>query len=299
MSPGGERHALGKVGITGVRKPVNIHRADGVHVLAATFSIFVDLPETRKGSDLSRNAQVLAELVDSTVERPSPSLEAVAVTIARELLHRHTYATEAVVRSEAEFFLSEGVADDKVSFEDFLLIAEATASRHPSGITVVKTIGAEGVGMTACPCAMETCRATLEGEYPLLKDPSMATMPVITHNQRNRTRLYLTLAEDAEVEAEAMLKVISSAQSSPTYAILKRGDEGALVLNAHRNPKFVEDVVRSVLTLSAGAFPQLPDSTGVIVETESEESIHKYNVRAEHRTLLGELRANHRLNKTV
>jgi GTP cyclohydrolase-4 len=156
---------------------------------------------------------------------------------------------------------------------------------------VKKSIGAEAVGMTACPCAMETCRAQLEKEYPLLKDPSMQSMPIITHNQRNRTRLSLILPEEIEVEVDDILDVISEAQSSPTYAILKRGDEGQLVLNAHRKPKFVEDVLRSTLTLASEKFSKLPDSVEVSAFTESEESIHKYNVRAEHHVTMGNLRA--------
>ncbi len=290
MAPAGVLQALGRVGISGVRKPVSIHRADGLHALAASFSIYVDLPATRKGSDLSRNAQVLAEIVDQTIVKPSASLEAVCVAIARELLRRHTYATEAQVSAEAEYFMPIGLTDEKTSFENFLLLAEVIATRSPGEVSVRKTVGAESVGMTACPCAMETCRTQLEGEYPLLKDPSMATMPIITHNQRNRTRLSFELSDDVDVEAESILEVISKAQSSQTYAILKRGDEGAVVLNAHRNPKFVEDVVRDALRFAAQNFRSLPDSTKVLVETESEESIHKYNVRASHRSTMGELR---------
>jgi GTP cyclohydrolase-4 len=293
MAPSVARIALGKVGVTGVRKPLIIHRPDAVRTLAASFSVSVDIPETRKGSDLSRNAEVLAEIVDQTVERPSPSLEAACVNIAKELLKRHAYATEAEVHSEAEYFKSMGLTDDKTSLENFLLFATAWARREEGKVVVRKRIGAEAVGMTACPCAMETCRSALEKEYPLLKDPSMASLPIITHNQRNRTRLSLILPEDIEVEADRILEVISEAQSSPTYAILKRGDEGQVVLNAHRKPKFVEDVVRSELSIASQTFSELPDSVEIIAETESEESIHKYNVRAEHHVTLGDLRANH------
>jgi GTP cyclohydrolase-4 len=291
MAPAVARLALGRVGITGVRKPLTIHRPEAVHDMAACFSVFVDIPETKKGSDLSRNAEVLAEIVDQTVERPTPSLEAACVAISKELLHRHGYATEAEVISEAEYFRPMGLTEEKISLENFLMVASAWASRTKDGVVVKKSIGAEAVGMTACPCAMETCRAQLEKEYPLLKDPSMQSMPIITHNQRNRTRLSLILPEEIEVEVDDILDVISEAQSSPTYAILKRGDEGQLVLNAHRKPKFVEDVLRSTLTLASEKFSKLPDSVEVSAFTESEESIHKYNVRAEHHVTMGNLRA--------
>lgn len=291
MSPAVPRLALGKVGITGVRKPLVIQRPDRTHTLPATIEVYVDLPESRKGSDLSRNAQILAEAVDSTVLRPSPSLEATCVRIAQELLARHDYATEAEVRAEAEYFRPRGISQDHVSLEDYLLIGQAWATRAQGELRVRKAIGGEAVGMTACPCAMETCRSALSREFPEIATSRFDTLPMITHNQRNRSRLTLGLPEEVEVEADQLLDVVEEAQSSPTYAILKRGDEGQVVLNAHRKPRFVEDVVRALLTLTAERFPALPGSTDVLAETRSEESIHKYDVRAEHRALLRDLRA--------
>lgn len=291
MAPTQGRLRLRSVGVAGVRKPLSVQRGDRVHSLAATFQISVDLPPARKGSDLSRNAEVLAEVVDLTVVRPVASLEAACSTIARELLVRHAYATEAVVEASAEYFLRQGISDAKRSFEDYLLLAEARASRTPEGsVELRRGIGAEAVGMTACPCAMETCRELLTKEFPLLADPRLAALPMITHNQRNRTRLVFETGDDTEVEVDEIISVIERAQSSPTYAILKRGDEGQVVLNAHRNPKFVEDVLRDLLGSLPAAFPKMPDSVLVLASTVSEESIHKYNVEASHRISFGDLR---------
>lgn len=284
------RLPIGRVGIVGVRKPLSIQRPGRVSSLAATFEVFVDLPHDRKGSDLSRNAQILAEIIDQTAHRPFPSLEAACVKIARELLERHTYATEAEVSAEAEYFMDRGIAPDKTSLEDFRLLAQAWAVRKEGSMVLRKAIGAEAVGMTACPCAMETCRAALLKEFPRLADPSLKDLPMITHNQRNRTRVTLLLPEKGEAEADVLIAAIEEAQSSPTFAILKRGDEGDVVINAHRKPRFVEDVLREVLGLVALRFPDLPDGTEVSAQTQSEESIHKYDVRADHRMTFGEIR---------
>jgi GTP cyclohydrolase-4 len=291
LPPAMGRLALGRVGVVGVRKPLVIQRTDRIHTLSAEFEVHVDLPALRKGSDLSRNAQILSELVDETAHRPVHSVEGAAVAVVRELLARHTYAQEAEVCVKAEYFRSRGIREDKASLEDFVLYGRAFARRNGrEEVLVRKEVGAEAVGMTACPCAMETCRALLEQEYPLLKDPQFATLPIITHNQRNRSRLTLGLPESLEIEADELLDIIEHAQSSPTYAILKRGDEGRLVLDAHRNPRFVEDVVRALLTLTEAHFPSLPGEVEVDAFTRSEESIHKYDVSAEHRITLGELR---------
>jgi GTP cyclohydrolase-4 len=277
--------------VAGIRKPLSVQREDRVHTLAATFRVAVDLPSSRKGSDLSRNAEVLAEIVDRTIERPVPSLEAACSTIARELLVRHSSATEATVEASAEYFLRRGISAEKRSFEDYLLLAEAHATRAAGGdVELQRAIGAEAVGMTACPCAMETCREKLTLEYPLLAEPGLASLPMISHNQRNRTRLVFEMGGDAEVEVDDVIAVIELAQSSPTYAILKRGDEAQVVLDAHRHPKFVEDVLRDLLASLPTAFPRVPDSVVVRATTVSEESIHKYNVEASHRISFGELR---------
>ena len=292
MAPAHGRLQLRSVGVSGIRKPLSVQRPDRVQPLAVTFDVAVDLPAERKGSDLSRNAEILAEIVDETALRPVDSLEAACRTIALALLDRHRYATEASVVATAEYFLRRGVSEARRSFEDYTLLAEAHATRAASGeVSVRPAVGAEAVGMTACPCAMETCRERLTSEYPLLADPSLAGLPMITHNQRNRTSLVFELGEKDRVEVDEVIDAIEHAQSSPTYAILKRGDEAAVVLDAHRRPKFVEDVVRDLLASVPTRFPRLPDSVVARARTVSEESIHKYNVEASHRATLGELRA--------
>jgi GTP cyclohydrolase IV len=291
MAPTQDRLMLRRVGVSDIRKPISVQRPDRIITLSATFAVAVDLPSHRKGSDLSRNAELLAEIVDQTVTRPVSSLESACSKIAGELLVRHTYATEASVHAQAEYFLRRGISEDRRSFENYELFAEAHASRGETGaVRVVQSIGAEAVGMTACPCAMETARDRLTAEFPLLADPSLRDLPIITHNQRNRTRLDFESSDSVVVEADALLEAIENAQSSPTYAILKRGDEAQVVLNAHRRPRFVEDVVRDLLASLPGRFPDLPDAVVVRVRTVSEESIHKYNVEAAHRTTMGDLR---------
>jgi GTP cyclohydrolase-4 len=292
QAPAHERLGLQRVGVTAVKKPLVVQRPGRQVTLTVSFSVAVDLPSTRKGSDLSRNAELLAEAVDWTAQQPAESLESACSAIARELLARHPYATRSEVRAEAEYFAARGVTPARRSLEDFRLFAESTAVRTGAvSPAVTRSIGAEAVGMTACPCAMETAREKLTKEFPLLADPSLKDLPIVTHNQRNRTRLVFDLPDGADVEVDEILEAVEGAQSSPTYAILKRGDEADVVLTAHRHPKFVEDVVRDLLASLPARFSALPDATGVRVRTVSEESIHKYDVTSSHETTLGELRA--------
>jgi GTP cyclohydrolase-4 len=114
---------------------------------------------------------------------------------------------------------------------------------------------------------------------------------MITHNQRNITTLMIEVPGHVEVEADDLISIVEGSLSSPTYGILKREDEAKVVLDAHRNPKFVEDVVRDILGKLLERYADMPDSVHVTVRSESEESIHKHNAFAERVTTLGELRA--------
>ncbi len=282
---------LGRVGISGIAKPLSIQRPDRVVTLTVRFDLEVDLPAARKGSDLSRNAELLGEVVEETLVQPLSSLEAACGLIASELLRRHAYATRSTVRASAEYFRGRGTSARRQSLEEYGLFAEAQGLRGPGGeITTSRLLGGEAVGMTACPCAMETARELLSQEFPELREPRLASLPIVSHNQRNRTRVTLRLPEGVEVEVDRLLDAIEAAQSSPTFAVLKRRDEAEVVLTAHRNPKFVEDVLRDLLYDLPKRFPELPDATHVAAETRSEESIHKYDVVAAHSATLGELR---------
>src|SRR5579863_3563902 len=129
---------LHQVGISGVKKPLAIHRPGRVVTLGATFSVAVDLPADRKGSDLSRNAVLLAEIIDESIHEPPPSLEAACARIARELLVRHPYATRSRAEAWADYFLPRGVRPDRTSLEDFRLFAEAVATRDGADRVVVE-----------------------------------------------------------------------------------------------------------------------------------------------------------------
>ncbi|MGD9962638.1 MAG: GTP cyclohydrolase MptA [Thermoplasmata archaeon] len=277
---------LTRVGITGVKKPVVVHRNGRANHLTASIDVFVDLPSSQKGSHMSRNVEIITEMIDEGVRKDVRSLEELAGNICKELLERHEYASYAEVRMKADYFLERSTASGWSTLEPFKLMARATARR---GNGLMKLVGVEAAGMTACPCAMETVTHMLERESPGLLEGRKA--PMISHNQRNITTLMIEVPEHVDVEADDLISIVEGALSSPTYGILKREDEARVVLDAHMNPKFVEDVVRDILGKLLDRYKDLPDSVRVTVRSESEESIHKHNAFAERDTTLGELRA--------
>jgi len=256
--------------------------------LTTSLDVFVDLPPDQKGSHLSRNLEAINEVVDRSVREPVESLEELVDTIARSLLKRHDYATTSEVWATADYFLERTSPWGRTSLEPYRLVARANARRGER--EVERSIGVEVVGMTACPCAMETVRDDILREHPeLARWPD--GIPIITHNQRNHTTVILQEPTGHDVEADELIDIVEDSLSAPTFGLLKRPDEGRLVEMAHRNPKFVEDVVRDVLERLLKRYPKMPDSTQVRVKSEAEESIHKHNAFAERSTTFGELRA--------
>ncbi len=278
---------LTRVGVTGILKPIVVRRRGRDHHLVAEIDVFVDLPSTQRGSHMSRNVEVVTEMVEESVRARVGSLEQMAANICRELLERHDYASFAEVRMTADYFLERRPPGGKESLEPFKLIAKATARR---GDGLMKSIGVEVRGMTVCPCAAETARGMVLEQVPGFEKYS-AQVPMVSHNQRNRTTLTVEVPEQVDIEADDLIEIVEGSLSSPTYSILKRKDEANIVLRAHRNPKFVEDVVRDILGKLLKRYPKLDDAVHVTVRSESEESIHKHNAFAERVTTLGELRS--------
>ncbi|HYU07011.1 MAG TPA: GTP cyclohydrolase MptA [Thermoplasmata archaeon] len=281
-------YRLNKVGVTGVVKPVQVRRPNRSVTLTTTLDVFVDLPPDQKGSHLSRNLEAINEVVDRSVREPVGSLEELTETIARSLLKRHEYATTSEVWASAAYFLERTSPWGRTSLESYELVARANARRGEGDVE--RSIGVEVVGMTACPCAMETVRDDIMKAHPELERWPEG-VPIITHNQRNRTTLILQEPVGQEIEADDLIDMVEESLSAPTYGLLKRPDEGRLVELAHRNPKFVEDVVRAVLDRLLKRYPKMPDATWVRVKSEAEESIHKHNAFAERSTTFGEMRA--------
>ena len=269
-----------RVGVTGVKKLVHIKRPnkDSIIPLVVTMDLFVDLPASQKGSHMSRNLELVSEIIDHNLQKPVSDLESFCAKTAKLLLKKHDYATFSEIKAEADYFLDVTYPDGKKGSEPCKLVAEARAKSNGE---IKKLIGVKVIGMTACPCAMEVVRK--------LRD--LGNAPVPTHNQRNIGTLMIEVPRDVHsVDADDLIGIVEQSFSSPTYSILKRKEEAELVLKAHEKPKFVEDVVRDMLSAVLNKYKDLADDVIVIARSESEESIHKHNAFAERVTTLGELR---------
>ncbi|MDG6220680.1 MAG: GTP cyclohydrolase MptA [Candidatus Thermoplasmatota archaeon] len=280
---------ISRVGITGVQKPIRVSRKGREIDLTTTIDVFVDLPGSLRGSHMSRNAELINEVVDSSVKQPVPSLESLASKMSQMLLEKHEYAEDAEVWLQATYFLERSTPEGRLTLEPYKIMAQGKAKRNGE---CTKMVGVEVQGISACPCAMEGMRAILKEKHPH-NAKAIDEMPVPSHNQRNVTTLMLGIpcGMEARVEADELIGMVEKGMSSPSYEILKRRDEARLVYEAHKNPRFVEDIVRTVLSSVVEKYQDFPDDTLVLVKSEAQESIHKHNAMAERAASLGELRA--------
>ena len=290
--------SLTKVGVTGVKKLLKIKRNDKRPIiLLPTFDAFVDLPSTQKGVHMSRNPEAISEVIDEAIHESEIHIETVCANLVKKLLEKHEYAKRAETEARGEYIINKlSPVTHKKTQETTQILAKAIAVKDDEGnITVTKMIGAEVVGMTVCPCAQES--VIKESKQKLLEFlDEQTTQKVIesvtfaSHNQRGIGSILLEVSENQDVNVEDLIEIIQNSMSSPVCELLKRPDENKIVTNAHKNPVFVEDCVRNMVSGILEKYPNLPDTSRVTIKQVNEESIHQHNAFAQKNASLGQLR---------
>ena len=121
---------LSRVGVTGVEKLVKLDR-DGRRplILLPVFEVFVDLPQGRKGIDMSRNMQVIDETLEAATAEPAYRLEDICHDAAERLLQKHEYTSTATVEMTAELIIREETPASGLATQQSIdVIAAATAT---------------------------------------------------------------------------------------------------------------------------------------------------------------------------
>ncbi len=276
---------LSQVGVTGVEKLVKISRnGDRPLVFTAEFEVFVDLPKWRKGADMSRNMEVIDEILEDATREEAYRVEDVCGDAAERLLEKHDYTSRAEVSMSAEFMRREQTpATDRETQHTVDIIASATATEEGTR----EEIGAKVVGMTVCPCSqgMSAARAkkTLED---LEVDEETITeflkqVPQPGHSQRGHATLTVEAAGDPEVDLNDVIDIARDAMSARIYNLAKRPDEDHMTYAAHSDAKFVEDCVRSMAEGVVDEFDHLEDDAVITMKQSNDESIHQHNAHAE------------------
>jgi len=284
---------LNRVGVTGVEKLVKLDREHGRPiVLMAEFEAYVDLPKWRKGIDMSRNMEVVDEMLEEALDEPAYRVEDVCGDVAERLLEKHEYTSRAEVEMEAEYVIREETpASGHQTQATADIIAGATADEDGTR----EEIGCHVVGMTVCPCSqgMSEARArqTLDqmGVDGEIIESFLDEVPQPGHSQRGHATLTVETPGTPEIELHDLIDIARDSMSARIYNYAKRPDEDHMTYESHANAKFVEDCVRSLAELSVDRL-DLPEDAVLTMVQSNDESIHQHNAHAERIAEFGQLR---------
>jgi GTP cyclohydrolase IV len=296
--------SLTRVGVIGVEKVIRVcgnggaaESTDGDRRAGdyyfAELECFVDLNPQQAGVHMSRFEEIVNEAIDGVVLGESLKAEGLAAHIAERVRERQA-GLRAEVRIAARYPETVPTPVSNLETQEiYTLFGTAVASERGTRTLT----GVEAQGMTACPCAQGLLagnareRLIDEGFDADEIERILEAVPVATHNQRGIGSLHLGLPEGADtpIDARDLLAIVESSMSSEIYELMKRSDEAAVVEKAHRNPRFVEDVVREMIRRVADAYPGLGDGGFVLARQENLETIHRHSVVAERSGLLAEI----------
>jgi GTP cyclohydrolase I len=239
------RLAIQRVGVRGVRYPLQLRIEGAVVPTVAEWSLDVALPAEQKGTHMSRFVAWL-DAIDEPLD---------AATLRREAARMLDLLGADAGRIEAAFpfFLRKRAP---VSGVESLLeyqgrfVVEAVSGRSTVWVEVVVPV------KSLCPCSKEI------SDYG-------------AHNQRS----HVTIRVEAlgELSWRELVRFAEDSASAEIWSSLKRADEKWITERAYENPKFVEDMVRDV-ALKLNADARVGRYT---VDVENFESIHAHSAVAQ------------------
>ncbi|UCC68608.1 MAG: GTP cyclohydrolase I FolE2 [Armatimonadota bacterium] len=239
-----------RVGVKDVHLPIRVMRkAGGFDSVLARIDLGVELSHQFRGTHMSRFVDILFEWSRKPISKPEIR------QMLEEACHR-LEADSARVEVAFKYFITKSAPSSKSeSSLDYDCRFEGVLDDGSYELTM----GVEVPVTILCPCSKEISRCG-------------------AHNQRAIISVRIRCEPDSMVWIEDLVSMLERQGSAEVFPLLKREDEKFVTEAAYENPKFVEDVVRDVVSM-------LRDDQKVgwfQVSCESLESIHNHTVYAFH-----------------
>jgi len=238
------RISIQRVGVKGVRYPVNVKTVEGVQPTVGTWNMYVHLPEDKKGTHMSR---FIALLEDNRAPLDVTYFSALMKKMV-QLLEADTGRIELnfpyFINKTAPVSGVESLMDYEVGFTGEIKNGVLEVSLR---VLVPVT--------SLCPCSKKI------SAYG-------------AHNQRSH--ITVNAVVNGELAVDELIAKIEAQASCELYGLLKRTDEKYVTERAYDNPKFVEDLVRDV----AGMLNADDRILAYALEAENFESIHNHSAYA-------------------
>ena len=241
------RLAIQRVGVRGLRYPLQLRVAGAAQTAAALWTLDVALPAEKKGTHMSRFVAWLEE--NSALAVP---LDAALLRERHLKMLEGLGASEGSVEAAFSFFLRKRAPVS--GLQSLLDYRGRWIARTLAGQTSLHAEVAVPV-KSLCPCSKEIA------DYG-------------AHNQRSMVTIRVEMLQP--LEWHELVRFAEDEASSELWPMLKRSDEKWVTERAYENPKFVEDLVRDIaLRLNQDA-----RIGGYVVDVENFESIHNHSAYA-------------------
>lgn len=233
------------VGIKGLRYPITIGSSGRQQATVANWNMSVGLPAHIKGTHMSR----FVELLEA---QRQPLDYRGFMRLVLDMLGRLD-AVSGEIEMSFPYFLTKTAPVSRVrSRMDYDVQWHGSVS--PDGRYTFKLLVTVPV-TSLCPCSKQISRYG-------------------AHNQRSHVTLEVEVLE--AIAVNELIAIAERSASCELYGLLKRPDEKYVTERAYDNPKFVEDLVRSVAA-EVSADPRIAAYT---ITAENFESIHNHSAFA-------------------
>lgn len=247
---------LPSVGIQGLTYPIRVKDKLGdIRHTTGKFTLSVGCPANQRGIHMSR----LVGGVNTTLTH-----SALDMFDLSRAVNKMCETQQSNVSVEFPYFTPVTTpVTNSVSLLHVKVVEEVTSDAfHGEEYTLVVSVPV----MTLCPCSKEI------SDYG-------------AHNQRSYVNLQVSYVDHFDKpHFEDIITWALEAGSAPIYPLLKRPDERHVTMQAHDNPKFVEDVVRD-LALKVQGDARIHSFN---IKVISDESIHNHQAFAEFDYLRGD-----------
>ena len=255
--PDGRGIKIHRTGVTNVLLPFFVSDEGNVQQVTARIRFTVALAANLRGTHMSRLAEILNDWTQVPIK--ISDVEKILLDALEKL------STDFAAITLAFKFFTEKFSpvSNKSSFSAVDCRWSGELNR---GGRMKFTLGLDVPFTSLCPCSKE------------ISDFG-------AHNQRSICRVNLTFADPDkldDISIKNFVRLIESQGSAEIFPLLKREDEKFVTEAAYSNPKFVEDILRDVVT----ALRRVKNLSSFAVECENFESIHNHNAFAAHEEIV-------------
>ena len=267
-------------GVTRTNIPVKIlHPFDSRQVVQIVCSLVAntEVPSYKRGIHMSRIGDIIANSTTYTYANLQEYTEQIA-----ESLSKLEYQGLSQVKAFGQLPYLEKVKGwipekNKLSLEHIGLTASSVTNKgngykQSAGITISN--------ITACPCVQSTYKHTLlqKGYEDIEKQ---IVTPLITHSQRCKTTIeILDLPRNSVLPIKDLIASVDQGIVR-VQNTLPREHELLMVYQAHKKPQFIKNVVREMAFKTYQVVKNDFHGSSIRVYSESMESIHDFDIQAE------------------